>query len=70
MRHDPSFDLLGSYFPSWMACMAVGIGAAVIVRFVLQRWKLEHELAPGVLIYPSLAVFFCFAFWLMFFGGR
>jgi hypothetical protein len=70
MRHDPSFDLLGSYFPSWMACMAAGILGAVLVRLVLQRLKLEHELAPAVLIYPSLAAFFCFALWLILFGGR
>jgi hypothetical protein len=30
----------------------------------------EHQLAPGVLIYPSLAALFCFTFWLIFFGGR
>lgn len=70
MRHDPSFDLLGSYFPSWMACMVAGIVAAVLVRFALQRLKWEHQIAPAVLIYPSLAAFFCFTLWLMFFGGR
>jgi hypothetical protein len=70
MRQDPSFDLLGSYFPSWMACIAAGIGATLIVRFVLQRLRLDHQLAPAVLIYPSLASFFCFALWLTFFGGR
>ena len=70
MRHDPSFDLLGSYFPSWMACMAAGIVAAVIVRFVLRRLNREHELAPEVLIYPSMAAFVCFTLWLIVFGGR
>jgi hypothetical protein len=53
-----------------MACLAAGILAAVIVRFALRRLNLEHEIAPGVLIYPSLAAFFCFTLWLMFFGGR
>ncbi len=70
MRHDPSFDLLGSYFPSWMACMAAGILVALIVRSVLRGLNVEHQLAPGVLIYPSLAALFCFTFWLIFFGGR
>ena len=70
MRHDPSFDLLGSYFPSWMLCMAVGVLATVIVRVVLKRLNIEYQLAPVVVIYPSLAAFFCFTLWLLFFGGR
>ncbi len=70
MTHDPSFDLLGSYFPAWMLCMLAGILATVMVRFALQRLDWEYHLAPLVLVYPSMATFFCFALWLAFFSAR
>jgi hypothetical protein len=53
-----------------MLCMAIGILATVIVRFALKRRDVEYQLAPLVLVYPCLAVFFCFTLWLVFFGGR
>ncbi len=53
-----------------MLCMAIGVLATVIVRVVLKRLNLEYQLAPLVVIYPSLAAFFCFTLWLLFFGGR
>ncbi len=70
MRRDPSFDLFGSYFPSWMLCMAIGVLATVLVRIALKRFDLEHQLAPLVVVYPAMAAFFCFTLWLVFFGGR
>jgi YtcA-like protein len=70
MRQDPSFDLFGSYFPSWMLCMAIGILATVLIRIALKRFDLEYQLAPPVLVYPAMAAFFCFILWLFFFGGR
>jgi lipopolysaccharide export LptBFGC system permease protein LptF len=53
-----------------MVCMALGLLATVIVRIVLKRLDLEYQLAPLVVVYPSLAAFFCFMLWLFFFGGR
>ncbi len=70
MKYDPSFDLLGSYFPSWMMCLVAGIVTTLLVRFVLHRVNWEKQLAPPVLIYPSMAAFFCFSLWLIFFSGR
>ncbi len=70
MTHDPSFDLLGSYFPSWMLCIGGGVAAAVVVRLLLRRWDVEYHLVPLVLIYPCLAAFFCFSLWLMFFSAN
>lgn len=61
----PSFDVLGSFFPAWLFCLAVAI-----LLTVLTRWFLLHlrvALAPLVLIYPSLTAVFAFALWLIFF---
>jgi hypothetical protein len=61
----PSFDVLGSFFPAWLVCLA-----AAIVFTVLARWmclRLRIPLAPPVLIYPSLTFLFAFALWFIFF---
>jgi len=53
-----------------MVCIAAGIVATFVTRGVLRRVDVEYQLAPLVLIYPCLTVFFCFVFWLMFFRAR
>jgi hypothetical protein len=61
----PSFDVVGSFFPAWLFCLAVAI-----LLTVLTRWLFQHlgvALAPQILIYPSLTAAFAFALWLIFF---
>jgi urea transporter len=60
----PAFDLLGSFFPAWLLCFAVGILLAVLCRALLQP---RVEIAFPVLIYPSLTALFTFALWLALF---
>src|SRR6266853_1100277 len=33
--HSPTVDVLGSYFPSWMLCIVVGLVSTLIVRLLL-----------------------------------
>jgi hypothetical protein len=64
-RRAPSFDVVGSFFPAWLVCLAVSIPLTV-----LARWLFEHlrvAVAPPILIYPSLTAAFAFALWLVFF---
>ena len=61
----PSFDILGSFFPAWLACLALGLLLTVIVRWLLLR--LQIALALPILTYPSLTALFTFALWLIFF---
>jgi hypothetical protein len=61
----PSFDILGSYFPAWLACLALGLLLTVIARWLLLR--LNIVLALPILTYPSLTALFTFAVWLIFF---
>lgn len=61
----PSFDVLGSFFPAWLVCVAAALLLTVVARWLLLRVGIA--LAPPILIYPSLTALFTFALWLVFF---
>jgi hypothetical protein len=61
----PSFDVLGSFFPEWLICLAASLLLTVAARSLLLR--LRVVLALPILTYPSLAALFTFALWLTFF---
>lgn len=62
----PTFDILGSLFPAWLACLALGILLALLARWMLVRQSVR--IFWPVLAYPSLAALFTFISWLIFFG--
>ncbi len=64
----PSLDVLGSFFPVWMPCIAAGLLLTVGARVVFVRTDLEPELGPLVVVYPALAALFSCAIWLIWFG--
>ena len=57
----PSFDVLGSFFPAWLACLALGVVLTAAARWLLLR--LHIVIALPVLTYPSLTALFTFALW-------
>jgi hypothetical protein len=61
----PSFDVLGSFFPAWLACLALGLLLTVAARWLLLR--LHIVIALPILTYPSLTALLTFALWLVFF---
>jgi YtcA family len=61
----PSFDILGSFFPAWLACLALGLLLTVAARWLLLR--LHVVIALPILTYPSLTALFTFGLWLAFF---
>jgi hypothetical protein len=61
----PSFDVEGSLFPAWLLCLAIGIAAAALARWVVTR--LDVPIAFAVLVYPCLALACTFGLWLAFF---
>jgi len=61
----PSVDILGSFFPAWLICLAAASLLTALTRLVLTR--LEIRLDLSVLAYPSLAALLTFALWLMLF---
>ena len=64
----PSFNILGSIFPSWIVCGLIGILLTVAVRLFFVRMNFEQELSPLILVYPCLTAFFTFTLWLLFFS--
>jgi hypothetical protein len=64
----PTFNLLGSFFPSWILCGLIGILLTVAARLVFVRVDLEKHLSPLVVVYPCLTAFFTFTIWLLFFS--
>jgi hypothetical protein len=66
----PSFDILGSFFPAWLACLVLAIMLAALTGSLLRH--LNIPIAVPILMYPSLTALFTFALWLVFFvrGGQ
>ena len=61
----PSFDILGSFFPAWLVCLASAVVLTVGARWLFLRAHIV--LAVPILTYPSLTALFTFALWLTFF---
>ena len=61
----PSFDILGSFFPAWLFCLALGLLLTAAVYWLFSRVRIL--LALPILTYPSLTALFTFALWLGFF---
>lgn len=66
--HSPDFNILGSYFPAWLLCIAAGIILTAIIYWVLQRLHLDREIHPPIVVFPCMAVLLSFILWLVFFG--
>ena len=67
ISHSPSLEVFGSFFPIWMLCIAAAVLLTLAVRFVLIRARLDGELGPRVVVYPSMVALFACAIWLVFF---
>lgn len=67
-RRAPSIDIIGSFLPSWMFCIAGGIITTGVVRWQLVRRNLEEKIPALVIFYPSLAVALACVFWLTLFS--
>jgi len=61
----PSFDILGSFFPAWLVCLAIGLLLTIAAYWLLLRVRVV--LALPILTYPSLTALFTFGLWLTFF---
>ena len=64
----PTFNVLGSFFPSWLLCGVLGILLTVGARLFFVRIQLEQQLSPLIVVYPCLAALFTFTLWLVFFS--
>lgn len=63
----PQINVVGSFFPSWMLCVAIGIGVTMIARWLFLRIGVDPYLGPRALVYPSLAILVTLVLWVTFF---
>ena len=63
----PQINVVGSFFPSWMLCAAIGIGVAVIARLLFVRLGVDPYVGPRALVYPSLAILVTLVLWVALF---
>lgn len=61
----PSTNVLGSYFPSWMVCVLIGMGLAMVTRWILVLLGLEKELPAPIVVFLAATIAFSFAAWLL-----
>jgi hypothetical protein len=63
----PQINIIGSFFPSWMLCVVIGILVALVARALFVRARLDPYVGPAVLVYGSLAVLVTLVLWVGFF---
>ena len=63
----PSVGIIGSFFPVWMICLAVGVVVAFVARGLLLRYRLESEVNPLWLFYPCAVTLCACLLWLILF---
>ena len=64
----PTVDVLGSYFPAWIACCLIGITLAVLTHFFIVWIKLEPAIPVKTLVYPCAAAAYTFLAWIVFYS--
>ncbi len=63
--HSPTLDVLGSYFPAWMACIILGLVLTLITRQILIGFKLNTYLRVAPLVYVCMMISWTMAVWLV-----
>ena len=61
----PSFNVLGSYFPGWIACIVSGIIVTALLRWVIRRSGLEERLPLLPVFYFCVALLIACMLWLI-----
>jgi len=64
---DPIVNVQGSFFPAWIICMAVGGLLTGVLRQLFVLLRLEPNLGPLLLVYPSVWLLATMVTWLVFY---
>src|ERR1700757_5045611 len=62
----PSINFLGAYFPSWMACILIGVALTLVARRAFAAGGVDSAIGPRVIVYPALLVAFTLRAWVAF----
>jgi hypothetical protein len=63
----PTFNILGSYFPSWLVCVGIAIGLTFVAHLLITTKKFADRLWPLPIVYSALLCFFSCTLWMIFF---
>jgi YtcA family len=66
-RAAPSINVLGSFFPGWMFCMAIGVVGSLLLRLVFIKINIDAHLPMRTPVYICLWVLITLLSWLLFF---
>jgi hypothetical protein len=61
----PAVDVMGSLFPAWLLCIALGAIFSTVTHWILTRRVIS--LPFPFLTYPCLGAVYAFTLWLAFF---
>lgn len=64
----PSQNVLGSFFPAWMLCAALGVVAAIVLRQILAALGINEHLIAPPLTYVCVTLASTLLIWLLWFG--
>ena len=65
----PQINVIGSFFPSWMLCAAIGIVAALLGRWLFKHTGVDPYVGPPALVYSSLGILVTLVLWVTLFRG-
>jgi hypothetical protein len=63
----PAFNILGSYFPSWLVCLGIAIALTFLAHVYATKKRLTEQFWPLPIVYSALLCLFSCTLWLMFF---
>jgi len=66
--HAPAQNVVGSFFPSWLLCAALGATFAAAVRAVLGLLSAENIIVAPVITYLCIGLAATLAIWLIWFS--
>lgn len=62
----PAVDIEGSFFPAWIICLTISVFLVFGIRYILLRLRMESEVGPLVVFYPSLLTLLTIVLWMGF----
>jgi len=68
-RLGPDVAVVGSYFPSWMVALVLGVLGTIVFWQLFTRIGIDPYLGPRVLVYAGLVLLITLALWLGVFRG-
>jgi len=68
-RAAPDITVAGSYFPSWMASLVLGVLGTIFLWKLFTRLGIDPYLGPRVLVYVALVILLTLVIWQSVFRG-